>query len=216
MEARVRRAALSAAIRVTISTTLIGCGGRVGTDFPDPEQPATPTPSDASEGSHDTGGSYARSPGDQAPTAGTYGAATAQAGQSPAAQGGSGASLPMGGAAPNEEAGAPGAAGAPEEHVCGGQKTQMCLAYLESITTFPPPTGDALAVDCCTTVINPTAWVPEVEPGCEDELLPRIQAQTYPCCRVLDTFEGGCTPWGPPVPPELSAALLRAWLEVAA
>src|SRR5690349_17719097 len=99
MEARVRRAALSAAIRVTISTTLIGCGGRVGTDFPDPERPATPTPSDASQGSHDTGGSYARSPSNQAPTAGTYGAATAQAGQS-AAQGGSGASLPMGGAAP--------------------------------------------------------------------------------------------------------------------
>lgn len=210
MDAKVLRAAVSAALRVTVSTTLIGCGGNVSTDpghatsspaikdtpsgtaqpsTAETEQTTSPTPTSNAGGSE---------PGSKAPNAGMASNAGSETGGVASVAGAGG-----------DEA----SAGAPAD-VCGAA-AHACLTQLEQ-TPQQPPTDATKA--CCDVVIASLDQLrQELQPeeaecynGVESRfMMPPVRNQ---CCHDPSTWvHVACTPWGPPVPPELSADALRAW-----
>jgi hypothetical protein len=205
MDAKVLRAAVSAAIRVTFSTTLIGCGGSVATDEDRPSSsPAVKDPSPASTGQPAvTDTEPARPP----VSSGGSAAAT----EMPIAGMASHGSSDVGGMTTTAGAGGEEAsAGAPAE-VCRAA-AQACLTQLEQTTPEPPNAGDKA---CCDTVIATLEelWQAMPRDACFESIDARFQgAVRTECCADKSTWVyRACTPWGPPVPPELSHEALRKW-----
>lgn len=210
MDAKVLRAAVSAAIRVTVSTTLIGCGGNVSTDAgrttSSPAVKDTPTTNGeaAANGTEPTGTS---SPYPQ-PTASAGGSGPASetptAGMTATSAGSEAGGMTSIAGAGGDEA----SAGAPAD-VCGAA-AHACLTQLEQ-TTMEPPSAATKA--CCDTVIA-TLEQPELDPICLDSVNRRFLSGgvRHECCADQSTWvHQACTPWGPPVPPELSRAALQTW-----
>jgi len=232
MDPQVLRAAVSAAIRVTVSTTLIGCGGSVA----DGSNTATNGAAGRSaqsetngSGGHraapvpaSTSGGGTSAAGASAVTGGTGGASTATGGAAGGTAGvlstaGAPAEPETGGgtnAAGGGQAGEAAAAGAPAE-VCGGAVLRsMRLKALE----LPTDALRGVANACCQTVILGFDELRADSAPCYDdlELRFRVSGVRQMCCADKATWEHlACTPWGPPVPPELPAAMQRAWSLVA-
>jgi hypothetical protein len=85
-----------------------------------------------------------------------------------------------------------------------------CKALLENVKD-----GDVLSNDakvCCQAAIDNYLQRPATEEQCsifsDWFSLPAHQQ----CCTALNAWqEPACTPWGPPVPPELSSDALLEW-----
>jgi hypothetical protein len=217
MDAKVLKAAVSAAIRVTVSTTLIGCGGGVSTGegrsspAPTVKDAPTDTPERVASGTAGAGGRTHSAPPE--PTAGSGGRATlpleSSAGNTGTA---GGASVETGGMASGAGAGGePGSAGAPAD-VCGNAAS-ACVAKLGEQPFEETPSDATIA--CCETIL---ARLDELraEPGaaCFDHLDQDFMQSPArrQCCKDQSTWQNpACTPWGPPVPPGFSRAALRAW-----
>ena len=211
MDAKVLKAAVSAAIRVTVSTTLIGCGGSVSTDADrassSPAVKDTPTDTHASVSSG-TGGQTSSAP--SKPMTSTGGQATRPV-EINAGTGG-GELVEAGGLASAAGAGGePGSAGAPAD-VCGNAAA-ACVAKLGEQTFEETPSEATKA--CCETILARLDEL-RVDPGaaCFDHLDQDFMASPArrQCCNDQSTWQNpACTPWGPPVPPELSREALLAW-----
>jgi hypothetical protein len=209
MEAKVLRAALLAAIRVTVSSSMLGCGGATTFDQPGPmpSSPEEPEPQQSSGG----GGTASQPTAHN--SAGTHPAsASAGGGVGVAASGGSGG---LG------EAGMPGGAGAPAASgsFCDGPAIQACEPIYDELAASTEPWSVQLsdvAVGCCKVLVDALDRVspPEVDAQCLAELDSRLNLLRGSCCRALE-FQGTCAPWGPPVPPELELELLLSWGAVA-
>jgi hypothetical protein len=205
MEAKVLRAALSAAIRVTVSTSLLGCGGV--TSGGQSEAPAgSDPPATDSQGQ----GVTAPAPSYDGYGAGGYPTSTAGSGNNtagtPSAAGSGSGGLASG------EGGAAGAGGMPTPpDPC--EAAQSCVSDLQALRsdTWPQLPTTPRTTECCQLVIGTRApWGAPLQCGEEtfnghDELL-------WPCCEVLQSPQDtACTPWGPPVPPELDLEQLLEW-----
>ncbi len=217
MDAKVLRAAVSAAIRVTVSTTLIGCGGNVTTDAGGARTPETNDAASSKEPSSSVKGS-----GDQAsvpyPVSGT-GSSEAKAGSSAtaggAAAGGTSSTggVEVGGmanAAGADEIGNAGTAGAPIA-ICGAV-ADACLTLLEHAPANEPPS--IVGKPCCEAMLEELTQLQHANAECYQHLWNRVmQPGVRPqCCNDPSTWQHqACAPWGPPVPPELSLAALLQW-----
>jgi hypothetical protein len=201
MDAKTLRAALSAAIRVTVSTSLIGCGGNVTTTTgseptTDVEAPATSYPSPMLD--HDS--DYPAIGGSAAGKASIGGAG---GGTGPAGQGGS------------EQAA--GSAGAPATNRC--ELVDPCLTLLEGLNlTFSDPLPSTAAKECCALALDVIGDFAATECGQMDEMWWKRRSRFMlagahsACCTELSAWSNSaCTPWGPPVPPELSLEALLVW-----
>jgi hypothetical protein len=213
MDAKVLRAAVSAAIRVTVSTTLIGCGGNVtSAGGSAPEKPLandSPAKTKGPVTNHDNsaaappstagnGWSLAPSSGGQVGNAGG-GSTVAQGGV--ASLGGS----PDGGSADGGDG--------PVKPIdtCGA--VDACLNRLDAQAPSAPL--DDVDRACCQTVIDglTSLQAPEFA-ECWPDLNGRfmLSARHQACCGTLQAWQvPACTPWGPPVPPELAEDALSAW-----
>ncbi len=151
MDAKVLRAAVSAAIRVTVSTTLIGCGGNVSTDTGraavPPDEPAVKgTPVKTSEPAAKNADPHVSSP---RPTPATGGSAPAI--ETPTAGVANDGGSSLGGFASTAGAGGDEAgAGAPSD-VCGAAAL-ACVTSLEQ-AAFDAPLSAADQA-CCDTVLK--------------------------------------------------------------
>ena len=207
MDAKVLRAAVSAAIRVTVSTTLIGCGGNVSTDAgrttSSPAVKDTPT-STGAPSANETEPSRTPSP-DPKPTTSAGGSAPAS--EAPTAGMASSGGAEVGGMAAVAGAGGEEAsAGAPAD-VCGAA-AHACLAQLEQTIQEPP---SAATKACCDTVIATLEQLQPSDAVCFNSVNARFQrgGVRAECCTDQSTWvHQACAPWGPPVPPELSRAAL--------
>jgi hypothetical protein len=219
MEAKVLRAALSAAIRVTVSTSLIGCGGvTTGGQGDAPEGTAPPaknsqgqevTAPDPSYGNGYGSGGYPTSGAGSGPgTAATNTASTGSGGLATGEGGAVAAGAPSAG-----QATAGGAQGS--LHPC--EQAQACLNDLQALRTdfWPELPTTVRTTACCQLIIDHIVpW--GSPPQCGDEALNVGEELRWPCCEVLQSPQGtACTPWGPPVPPELDLEQLLAWATVA-
>lgn len=219
MDAKVLRAAVSAAIRVTVSTTLIGCGGNVTTDAGGAR---TPDKNDAQSSGEPT--SSAKDAGQQTSTpypTGGAGSNEAVAGSAMAAGGiAGGGTASTGGVNVGGLASAAGAndvssageasAGAPTQSCAPAAET--CLTTLEQTT--PTPTPSAATKACCETVLQAIELPPRLSNQCFDSVNTRFMQGTVrsQCCSDPSTWQQqACTPWGPAVPPELSLEALLQW-----
>jgi hypothetical protein len=217
MDAKVLRAAVSAALRVTVSTTLIGCGGSASTD--------TGRPSSSSPAVKDTPASAGRPPITEAepahspsaqPVTSTGGSASETETETETPSAGTAAGgVEMGGMAAIAGAGGDEAsAGAPAE-VCRAA-AQACLTQLEQTTPEPPSAADKA---CCDTVIATLEelWQTTPRDACFATIETRFRgAVRAECCADKSTWVyRACTPWGPPVPPELSREALQRWSSAA-
>jgi hypothetical protein len=211
MDAKVLKAAVSAAIRVTVSTTLIGCGGNVSTDggraSSSPAVKDTPTETHESVASS-TGGQTNSAP--TKPTASSGGQATRPVETNAGTAGGE--LVEAGGMASAAGAGGePASAGAPAD-VCG-KAAAACVTKLGQ-QPFEEAPSDATKA-CCETILARLDEL-RVEPGaaCFDHLDQDFMQSPArrQCCKDPSTWQNpACTPWGPPVPPEVSREALLAW-----
>jgi hypothetical protein len=207
MDAKILRAAVSAALRVTVSTTLIGCGGSATTDTGRPSSSPAVNDAPASIGQPpSTETEPADSPSPQPATGGS-----ASETETPSAGTTAGGGVDMGGMAAIAGAGGEEAsAGAPAE-VCRAA-AQACLTQLEQTTPEPPSAADKA---CCDTVIATLEelWQAMPRDVCFDAIETRFRgAVRSECCADKSTWVyRACTPWGPPVPPELSREALQRW-----
>lgn len=214
MDAKVLRAAVSAAIRVTVSTTLVGCGNTASN-----EAALTETGGHASSaqgGDHTaTGGVPNSAAGATLETAGSapsggVGPMISSGGQpSPMAPEVAGSTSTAG-----ETSGSAGEAGAPSQ-VCGA-KVLDCVSMLEGIERGA--TLDEAGDACCVEVRAGLFELQQSGAECYIELGRRFQATAarQACCKDPSTWsETACTPWGPPVPPEFSADLPHIMAAVA-
>jgi hypothetical protein len=218
MDANVLRAAVSAALRVTVSTTLIGCGGSLtsGADGAD-------TASNGSAGSssgHSTavvgsGGYRAPSP---VPVGTSASGGTASGASTGAGTAGTTGETDTGGvdnAGGVGQAGEAASAGAPAA-ICG-EAVDACLTLLEQELLEQEPPGAPLSdagKACCDTVVVGFDDLRLSNAQCFGDLDRRFMVSGVRgrCCSDQATWSHlACTPWGPPVPPELPAELLRAW-----
>lgn len=204
MDAKVLRAAVSAAIRVTVSTTLIGCGGSVATEEDRPSSSPAVKDAPVSAGQPTV---TETEPASAPVTSGGSASATEMPIAGTASHGGSdvgGMSTTAG--AGGEEA----SAGAPAE-VCRAA-AQACLTQLEQATPEPPSAADQA---CCDTVIATLEemWQAMPRDACFESIDARFRgAVRTECCADKSTWVyRACTPWGPPVPPELSPEALQRW-----
>ena len=207
MDAKVLRAAVSAAIRVTVSTTLIGCGGNVSTDAgrttSSPAVKDTPT-STGEPSANETEPSRTPSPD---PKPATSAGGSAPASEVPTAGMASSGGAEVGGMAAVAGAGGEEAsAGAPAD-VCGAA-AHACLAELEQTIQEP---ASAATKACCDTVIATLEQLQPSDAVCFNSVYGRFQrgGVRAECCSDQSTWQyRACAPWGPPVPPELSRAAL--------
>jgi hypothetical protein len=218
MEARVLRAALSAAIRVTVSTSLIGCGGVTtgGQGDAPPSESKTPVKSGHPTG---TGGSGSN-------TAGAMSAATSGSGGLELGEGGSMlAGTPAGGVPgtsgmPNaggmsNAGGVPGAGGVPNAtDAC--EAAYSCVSDLQALQsdTSPQLPTTERTTECCQLIIgSKSPWGTPLL--CGETTFNGHAELLWPCCAVLQSPQDtACTPWGPPVPPELDLEQLLSWAAV--
>lgn len=208
MDAKVLRAAVTAALRVTVSTTLIGCGGNASTDVgrATPSPAVKETPSAGLPAVTETQPSSSPSPQPATSTGGN-----ASTTEQPTAGMAAGGGLDVGGMAAIAGAGGEDAtAGAPTD-VCGAA-AHACLNQLEQTSPEPPTEADKA---CCDTVIATLEelWQATPRDACFEGIEARFRgAVRTECCVDQSTWVyRACTPWGPPVPPEFSPEALRAW-----
>jgi hypothetical protein len=217
MDAKVLKAAVSAAIRVTVSTTLIGCGGSMtsNADAEGGKPGQSPTTNSAPKGSSDqvvtgnpkTGPVAVGMAG--APGAGGVATGGAAAGSAATTSGGAA----LAGMASAVEGGSAGEAngGAPQD-TCA--QIDACFSLLEasaSPAVFGAPVT-AANKPCCQTVLDGLGnWESSIV--CLSELNERFMRSPARgvCCSQENWSYPACTPWGPPVPPELSREALLAW-----
>lgn len=234
MDAKVLRAAVSAAIRVTVSTALIGCGNTTSNETAPSE-----TGGDANDAANSGGGGAGSAQG-------TIGAGVQQAGTGleaagTAANSGGGASSWSGGQPSSEPdgggtapSGAVGsgvvsggasaggqASGGSEAEAGGGQKAcganvLDCFSVLQAVERGAPlsETGNA----CCVSVRQSLVELRQADSECYNQLRLRFEATParQACCKDPSTWaEPACTPWGPPVPPGLPPEFLQSWAAVA-
>jgi hypothetical protein len=110
----------------------------------------------------------------------------------------------VGGMASTAEAGSAGEASSEPLDSCA------CQAVLESVKEGDVLSSDAKA--CCEKAFADYLKLPETNEQCsirqEWFSLPAHQQ----CCTTLNAWEeSACTPWGPPVPPELPFEALLEW-----
>jgi hypothetical protein len=211
MDAKVLRAAVSAAIRVTVSTTLIGCGGNVTSDAGGAAGATTGGVATSAKGNGKSAGdtiapSYPLPSGTPS-SGGTGGGGVAGGGWSmggqPTAGTGSGATAPMSEAGASE-GGAAGSSGeAPS--VCA------CTATLAEVKPGEALSSDALA--CCQVVIDAYLTPAVQEEACWFDFQWFVQPAHQQCCAAISDAwqQPACTPWGPPVPPEAPLSALLDW-----
>ncbi len=222
MEAKVLRAALSAAIRVTVSTSLLGCGGvttggqgeaPAGSDPPAKNRQGQGVPTPGYGSGYSTGSGYGSGSGGY-PTS-TAGSGSSTAGTlSVAGSGSGGLATGEGGAAlaGAPAGGEPGSAGMPNPPgPC--EVAQACLSDLQGLLsdTFPQLPTTPRTTECCQLVISQIApWGAPLQ--CGEATLMAGEELQWPCCEVLQSpMDTACTPWGPPVPPELDLEQLLEW-----
>ena len=217
MDAKVLRAAVAAALRVTVSTTLIGCGGNVTTDAARSAAPAVQgTPAN-------TGDAQANDAG--AATSPPYPTSSASAAGSAAATPTATAGMPNGGAETDSVASGGAAMGGLTSlsGAAGGEAfagapglscdaaAEACLTTLEQ-TLQQPVTAATTA--CCDTVIATLDQLRPADAVCYDSINTRFLrggARTGCCADPSTWVHQACAPWGPPVPPELTQDALLAW-----
>ncbi|HVY31713.1 MAG TPA: hypothetical protein VHB79_34495 [Polyangiaceae bacterium] len=197
MDAKVLRAAVSAAIRVTVSTALIGCGGTVtsgeGKSLREGAEAASRT----------SGSTTAPSNGEQ-----PSGGHTSSGGSAVLA----GGIASLGGSA--EEGGSEGGesnAVTASLDTCDALNT--CLTHIEA--SMPAaPLHDADEACCRAMIDDLKAHQVAVADACWADLNGRLMSSPARalCCNSPETWQvSACTPWGPPVPPELPEAALATW-----
>lgn len=186
MEAKVLRAALSAAIRVTVSSSLLGCGGATTFD------PQGPGPGSTAEPPQSNGG------GGAGIGASGGGGALGDAGGMPGA------------------AGTPVASGSfcdgPAMQACEPIYDELAAStdpWSEQLDAAALGCCKVL-VDALDRVSPP-----EIDAQCFAELDSRLNLLRGSCCRTLEFQGNACAPWGPPVPPELELELLLSWVAAA-
>ena len=219
MDAKVLRAAVAAAIRVTVSTTLLGCGGEVKTDAgraaaPNVQgTPASTGEPQANDASTSTSPPDPTSSPSAAGSAAATATATATAGM--ASAGAAMGSVAGGGAAMGGQASVSGGAG--EEASAGAPgvscdaAAEACLTTLEQSLQQPVT---AATTTCCDTVIATLDRLQLADPVCHNSIDARFLrggARTECCTDPSTWVHQACTPWGPPVPPELTRDALVAW-----
>lgn len=220
MDAKVLRAAVSAAIRVTISTTLIGCGGSVVGEASE----AGGTPSSSSTGGAPpnamSGGADEHVSAPQVPSGtGATGGGGAQA-SSASVTAGTATSIDVGGMV-STDGGASEIGGASQagEASSGGATAEECGAAVAACLTQVEPEVPSAALSdagkaCCETIIAGFDELRLAGAACFTDLDRRFMTSgvRQRCCADQATWTHlACTPWGPPVPPELPAAALQAW-----
>jgi hypothetical protein len=215
MDAKILRAAVSAALRVTVSTTLIGCGGSASTDTGRPNSSPAVKDAPASAGQPPVTETEPAHPPSAQPVTSTGGSASEAETETPSAGTAAGGGVEVGGMAATPGAGGEQAsAGAPAE-VCRAA-AQACLTQLEQTTPEPPSAADKA---CCDTVIATLEelWQAMPRDACFDAIETRFRgAVRTECCADKSTWVyRACTPWGPPVPPELSREALQRWSSAA-
>ncbi len=198
MDAKILKAAVSAAIRVTVSTTLIGCGGQMSTD-------AGAAGAPGAAGHVGSNGQSAKGSDTPANVDYPYGE---PASSGNAATGGGapvGGMASQGGTASTAEAGSAGEASAGEP-----LDSCACKALLASVKE-----GDVLSSEaklCCQAMFADWLKPPTTNDQCSSQLDWFSSAAHGQCCTVLDAWQqSACTPWGPPVPPELPFEALLEW-----
>ena len=220
MEAKTLRAALTAALRVTVSTSLIGCGAHTSTDGAggqtprDTSEPAAPRPDDEHEPDR------AEPQGGRASAEGGYPSVGAS---SSSATGGSALGSPTGGSVSDDNSMTASAAGESNQGGAGAQPATpceavaACLGTLEGMTFESGAPLPSAAAECCQLVIESLSVPPEAavcDPETERALDSRFMGSPVrsACCADPETWQHlACTPWGPPVPPELPLEALAAW-----
>jgi len=217
MDLKVRRAALSAAIKVTVSASLLSCGGIASSSNPiNPSNPSDGLAGGASADRAGTGGSASVLAGGTANA--VTGDANVEAGgtANANAEAAGAANAEAGGTANVEAAGAPAAGGAAPASECGSPQTNDCLAYFDALQLKPgADLPEGMAVACCHVVMDEIATTTGSADGsqCSLALHQRLDASGvfYDCCWKTGSTLTACTPWGPPVPAELSLEQLLAW-----
>jgi hypothetical protein len=216
MDAKTFKAALAAALRVTVSTSLIGCGAHTSTDgasgsaTSDTRDPATSRPDgdDSPDQAEPRGGKPSAE--SDYPTSGGVTSSSA----SGSATGGSASE---GGSATASAAGESGAAGAGTTPPTPCEALAACLSTLEGMTFVRGEPLPSAAAECCQVVIEGLSWRSEGA-VCDAEALSTLNARFMgsptrsACCSDPETWQHqACTPWGPAVPPELPLEALSAW-----
>jgi hypothetical protein len=232
MDARVRRAALATAMKVTLTSSLLGCGGNTSDSGQRTSagQPALPVPG-AAGALASTGGSVSGSGGSASePLPVAAGGSTAEpsplsggrAGMASTSEGGAPESSTQGGTGagsrPDESAGAAGSLAGEGGAAAGSACAPEVLDCVDSLEELGLSAGAPLpdvpgAKECCQAVASVAGDVPANE--CQTELKPRFTPLRSTCCSALLWKGPGCIAWGPPVPPELSLDALRAWSHAA-
>lgn len=218
MDAKVLRAAVSAAIRVTVSTALIGCGGTVTSGEGKSQgegaaNPGNPGPGEPVKG-NTSGPSYpypVASGNSGSPSAPSHGG---QASGGRASSGGS--SVTQGGVAslggsPDGGSSEGGEGSTVLLNSCDALNT--CLTHIEASMPAAALNDDDQA--CCQAMIdNLKDHQVAMADACWADLNGRLMtspARSW-CCNSPETWQvSACTPWGPPVPPELPEGALAAW-----
>jgi hypothetical protein len=230
MDAKVLRAAVSAAIRVTVSTTLVGCGNTVSNDAAPSAASGSTSRSDdvrdAGSGGMPSGAAAMGQAGTMLDMGGTAldmgGTAPSNGGTPSSSTGGKPLSTPEvggtahGGASTAGQAsgGSEAEAGAPAQ-ACGANVLD-CLSVLEMVERGVPL--DEVSSACCVSVRGGLVELKQAGAECYLEIAHRFQSAParQACCKDPSTWqETACAPWGPPVPPELRLDLLPDWAAVA-
>lgn len=214
MDAKVLRAAVSAAIRVTVSTGLISCGGATAGTSPGPYSEGDP--GGTSSGTPTNNDARKVAPANPYATAGKP-----TTGSTPTNTG-SGGSKPAAGGAPTDPppetggmalGGEPATGGSPaggstSTSICG-EPVEACMKTIEGLAWDAKPSEAEQA--CCSLVID--AIGQQFGEACGSDLFGRFQSATGrgACCSPDTWNNPACTPWGPPVPPELPLDALLAW-----
>lgn len=216
MDAKTLKAAVTAALRVTVSTSLIGCGAHTSTDAAggrppnDTRDPAASRPDDPERA--EGGGKPSTESG--------YPTASAGVASSNSASGGSASG---GGASEGGDmmASAAGEGGAGTQPLTQCETAAACLGTLEAMTFEHDEPLTSGAAACCQLVVESLSWVGETA-VCDPETRSALNARFMrapargACCRDPDTWQQeACTPWGPPVPPELPPEVMSDWELVA-
>jgi hypothetical protein len=214
MDAKVLRAAVSAAIRVTVSTTLIGCGGQMSTDAAVAGAHATGGPMGSGGQSNGAKGSDNQAsvsdPKSQPASGGKAGTSETTAGAATAGSA-TGGGTPLGGMASlGGTASAAGAGSAGEPNGGAAPDSCACTALLASVKSGEVLSSDAKV--CCQTIFADYFKPPTMHEQCSSKLDWFLSPAHDACCNALNAWQvSACTPWGPPVPPELALAALLEW-----
>jgi hypothetical protein len=217
MDAKTLKAALAAALRVTVSTSLIGCGAHTSTDgagggpTSDAREPAMSRPDDGHYPEAEQRGGRPGAEDDYPTASGGVPSSSSAAGS--AMDG----SASEGGSMMASAAGEGGEGGARRQPLTQCEAAAACLGTLEVMTFAAGEPLPSAAAACCQLVIESLSWRSEGA-VCDAETLSALNARFMgsptrtACCSDPETWQHqACTPWGPAVPPELPREALFAW-----